>query len=93
MFKSSSSRPKKLCLDSILFILPGCNKCKKAESKLRELGVSYQVYNIFEHRALFQSVPVENKNQGLPLLKMKENYYSLNEVLEWNKQPVSLCNK
>lgn len=77
----------------MLFILPGCTNCKKAESKLRELEISFQVYNIFEHRALFQSVPIKKKSQGLPLLKVEENYYSLAEILEWEKQEVNVCKK
>ncbi|MCH4825248.1 glutaredoxin domain-containing protein [Planococcus halocryophilus] len=93
MIKSSSYRLNRQYIDSILFILPGCTKCRKAESKLRELNIPYQAYNIFEHRALFQSVPIEKKSEGLPLLKIQENYYSLTEILDLKKQEVSIRTK
>ncbi|EIM05826.1 hypothetical protein A1A1_14154 [Planococcus antarcticus DSM 14505] len=72
--------------DYLLFTVPGCTKCKKAESKLNEMAISFQSYNIFEHRSLLQDVPIEKKRQGFPLLKMHNVYYTYKEIMELEKE-------
>ncbi|ANU13279.1 hypothetical protein B481_2691 [Planococcus halocryophilus Or1] len=68
-------------------------KCRKAESKLHELKIPYQAYNIFEHRALCKSMPIEKKIQGLPLMKIQENYYSLTEILDLKNKKLAYVQK
>ena len=71
--------------DCILFIVPGCTKCEKAKGKLNEMGISFQIYNIFEHHCLVQNVPIEKKRQGFPLLKIRDAYYTYSEIMDTEK--------
>ncbi|WP_349291454.1 glutaredoxin domain-containing protein [Planococcus alpniumensis] len=64
-----------------LFVVPGCTKCEEAKSKLNEMGIPYQIYNVFEHRNLLQNVPSEKKRQGFPLLKNRNVYYTYAEMM------------
>ncbi|WP_237740541.1 glutaredoxin domain-containing protein [Paenisporosarcina sp. TG-14] len=65
----------------LLFIVPGCTRCDQVKSKLKESGIPFETVNIFEHRQLLKHVPINIKRQGFPLLKIQQDYYTYNEII------------